>query len=160
MKYKLGKLKRVPLDTLSFANYNKYIREHILLRKSNPKKSETYDAWDRQGWSEAFVSNDNYILDEEDGIASLKSFIQYLFHATISRNANSEEINLFVTHMTRDASDTNTTKVLDYTFNLIEKRDDPEQEIQRREIRKRDIATIVLDYISRLTETYMLEKVQ
>lgn len=160
MKYKLGKLKRVPLDTLSFANYHKFIRERVLLRTSNPEKYEDYDAWDRQGWSEAFVSNDNYTLDEEDGIASLKSFIQYLFHAMISRDANNEEMNLFTTHMTRDKSDTNTTKVLDYTFNLLETRDDPEEEIQRRERRKRDIAIIVLDYISRLTETYTLEKVQ
>lgn len=159
MKYKLGKLKRVPLDTLSFANYHKYIRERMLLQKSNPTKIEDYDAWDRQGWSESFVANTNYALNEEDGIASLESFIQYLFNATISRNANNEEMTLFKEHMLRDKSDTNSTKVLDYTFNLIETRNDAEDQTKRREDRKRDIATIVLDYISRLTETYTQREV-
>ena len=39
MRYKLGKLKRVPLDTLSFANYHKYIRESVMLRKSRPLRN-------------------------------------------------------------------------------------------------------------------------
>lgn len=160
MKYKLGKIKRVPLDTLSFANYHKYFRERILLRKSNPTKEDDYGAWDRQGWSESFVANDNYTLNEEDGIASLESFIQYLFNATISRNANNEEMTLFKEHMLRDKSDTNKTQVLDYTFNLIETRNDAEEQTKRREDRKRDIATIVLDYISRLSETYTQREVR
>ena len=160
MKYKLGKLKRVPLDTLSFANYHKYLRERILLRKSNPAKEDDYGAYDRQGWSEDFVANTNYTLNEEDGIASLESFIQYLFNATISRNANNEEMTLFKEHMLRDKSDTNKTQVLDYTFNLIETRNDAEEQTKRREDRKRDIATIVLDYISRLSETYTQREVR
>ena len=160
MKYKLGKLKHVPLDTLSFANYHKYLRERILLRKSNPAKEDDYGAYDRQGWSEDFVANTNYTLNEEDGIASLESFIQYLFNATISRNANNEEMTLFKEHMLRDKSDTNKTQVLDYTFNLIETRNDAEEQTKRREDRKRDIATIVLDYISRLSETYTQREVR
>ena len=160
MKYKLGKLKRVPLDTLSFANYHKYFRERILLRKSNPLKIAEYTAWDRQGWDESFVANTNYTLNEEDGIASLESFIQYLFNATISRNANDEEMTLFKEHMLRDKSDTNKTQVLDYTFNLIDTRNDAEEQTKRREDRKRDIATIVLDYVSRLSETYTQREVR
>jgi len=160
MKYKLGKLKRVPLDTLSFANYHKYLRERILLRKSNPTKEDDFGAWDRQGWSESFVANTNYTLDEEDGIATLESFIQYLFNATISRNANNEEMTLFKEHMLRDKSDTNKTQVLDYTFNLIDTRNDAQEQTKRREDRKRDIATIVLDYISRLSETYTQREVR
>ena len=66
MKYKLGKLKRVPLDTLSFANYHKYMRERVLLRKSNPTKVDDYGAWDRQGWSENFLANENFNLDASD----------------------------------------------------------------------------------------------
>lgn len=159
MKYKLGKLKRVPLDTLSFANYHKYLRERMLLRKSNPDKIDDYGAWDRQGWDESFVANTNYTLNEEDGIASLESFIQYLFNATISRNATNEEMTLFKEHMSRDKSDTDTTQVLDSTFDLIETRNDAEDQKIRREYRKRDIATIVLDYISRLSETYTQREV-
>ncbi len=160
MKYKLGKLKRVPLDTLSFANYHKYFRERILLRKSNPAKSTEYTAYDRQGWSESFVDNENYNLVENNALASLSSFIQYLFNATISRDATPEEMELFTNHMFRDRSDTNTTQVLDYSFDLLTTRDDPEEQRSRREDRKRDIATLVLDYISRLTETYTLKEVR
>jgi hypothetical protein len=160
MKYKLGKLKRVPLDTLSFANYHKYIRERMLLRKSNPKANVDYDAWNRQGWSEDFVANTNYTLDEENAITSLESFIQYLFKATISRDANTEEMRMFKEHMLRDKSDTNTTQVLDYSFDLLTTRDDAQEQSERRESRKRDIAIIVLDYISRLTETYTLREVK
>jgi len=160
MKYKLGKLNRVPLDTLSFANYHKYMRERMLLRKSDPKANTDYDAWNRQGWSEDFVANSNYSFNEEDGIASLESFIQYLFNATISRNANAEEMRLFKEHMLRDKSDTNKTQILDYSFDLLTTRDDAQEQVDRRESRKRDIATIVLDYISRLSETYTLREVK
>ncbi len=160
MKYKLGKLERVPQDTLSFAHYHKFIREEVLLRKSNPEKADDYDAWDRQGWSESFVANENFNFDENNGIASLESLIQYLFNATISRDASNEELELFTTHMLRDKSDTNQTKVLSYAFNLIETRDDADEQKQRREQRKKDIATIVLDYISRLDVTYRQREVQ
>ena len=160
MKYKLGKLKRVPLDTLSFANYHKYIRERILLRKSNSEKETQYDAWDRQGWSEKFVANTNYTLNEDAPIASLESFVQYIFNATISRDANIEEMSLFKEHMLRDRSDTNKTQVLDYSFNLLTTHNDPEEQAKKREARKRDIAIIVLDYISRLSETYTHKEVK
>ncbi len=159
MKYKLGKIKRVPLDTLSFANYHKYIRERVLLRKSNPEKIDTYDAWDRQGWDEHFLDNSNFDFDETDGIKSLESLIQYLFHATIGRDADADELALFKNHMLRDESDTNTTKVLDYPFDLLYTNSDPDKQHKRREARKRDIAIIVLDYISRLAETYTQSEV-
>ena len=160
MKYKLGKLERVPLDTLSFANYHKYIRKSILTRKSKHKYKADYEAWGRQGWSEKFIDDSHYVLNEDDGIASLESFIQYLFNAIISRNANDEEMALFKSHMLKDKSKTDKTKVLNYVFNLIETLEDTEEQKKRRETRKRSIATIVLDYISRLAETYTHAKVK
>lgn len=157
MKYKLGKLKRVPLDTLSFANYHKYIRERVLLRTSNPEKSEDYDAWDRQGWDQNFIANENFSFDGEDVSASLDSFVQYLFHATISRDATPEELTLFKDHMIIGEQNEH---ILLNTFNMFRTDDDPTKQKERREERKKNIAIIVLDYISRLTETYTLEKVQ
>ena len=159
MKYKLGKLKRVPLDTLSFANYHKYIREQMLLRYSNPLKDKDYNAWDRQGWNREFLSNDNFDFDEYKGIQSLESLINYLFQATISRNAKNNEMNLFKSHMLRNKSDENSTKILENQFNLITRRDDLVDEKKQREYRKINIAVIVLDYISRLSETYTLKEV-
>lgn len=159
MKYKLGKLKRVPLDTLSFANYHKYIRERVFLRKSNPTKVDDYGAWDRQGWSEDFVANENFNLDASDEEASLVSFIQYLFNATIKRDATQSELTLFKEHMLRDQSDTDTTQVLDYTFDMLTTNSDPEKQLKYRESNKNNIAVIVLDYITRLTETYTQREV-
>lgn len=159
MKYKLGKLKRVPLDTLSFANYHKYMRERIYLRKSNPVKIDDYDAWDRQGWSENFVDNENFNLDPSDEEASLVSFIQYLFNATIERDATQSELALFKAHMLRDQSDTDNTQVLDYTFDMLTTNSDPEKQLKYRENNKNNIAVIVMDYITRLTETYTQREV-
>ena len=161
MKYKLGKLKRVPLDTLSFANYHKYIRERMFMRHSNPDPDITYEDWGRQGWSNTFISDENYNINEEDDINTLKSFIGYLFNATISRKPSKEELSLFTTHMVRNRSEKNTTKVLDYAFDLVVTDDEnaTNQELQR-EDNKETITRMVLDYISRLAETYTLGKVQ
>jgi len=159
MKYKLGKLKRVPLDTLSFANYHKYMRERVYLRKSNPTKIDDYDAWDRQGWSESFVANENFDLDPSDEEGSLVSFIHYLFNATIKRDATQNELTLFKEHMLRDQSDTDNTQVLDYTFDILTTNSDPEKQLRYRESNKNNIAVIVLDYITRLTETYTQREV-
>lgn len=156
MKYKLGKLKRVPLDTLSFANYHKYIREHIALRKSNPKKQDAYDAWDRQGWDESFIANENFNFDEGNEVASLNSLIHYLFKATISRTATSAELALFGEHMLVEEAG---EQKLYYTFDMFRTHDDPVKQKQYREDNKRNIAVIVLDYISRLSETYTFKEV-
>ncbi len=157
MKYKLGKLKRVPLDTLSFANYHKYIRERILLRKSNPDKETEYTAYDRQGWSESFVKNENFSFDGENVVNSLDSFIQYLFTTIISRNATSAELALFRAHMVIGEG---SEQILSNTFNMFRTDDDPQTQREQREYRKTNIAIIVLDYISRLSETYTLKKVK
>ncbi|WP_295420296.1 hypothetical protein [Sulfurovum sp.] len=151
MKYKLGKLKRVPLDTLSFAYYNKFMREQVLLRRSNPEKTNDFDAWDRQGWSDDFIANDNFTLDSNSDTASLDTFVNYLFKSTVAREATSEELKLFRDHMieSRDGK-----QLFRYEFNMFVTYDDAEKQAKRREENKRNIAFIVLDYISRLDMTY------
>ena len=157
MKYKLGKLKRVPLDTLSFANYHKYIREDIALRKSNPSKVDDYNAWDRQGWDESFIANENFNFNAGNEVASLNSLIDYIFTATISRTATSAELALFREHMLVEEAGEIT---LYYTFDMFRENDDPVKQKKYREDNKRNIAIIVLDYISRLSETYTLKEVK
>ena len=157
MKYKLGKLKRVPLDTLSFAYYHKYIREQVLLRRSNPEKTNDFDAWDRQGWSDDFIANDNFTLDSNSDTASLDTFVNYLFKTTIAREATSAELKLFRDHMieSRDGK-----QLFRYEFNLFTTHDDAQEQTKRREDHKRNIAFIVLDYISRLDMTYAQREVK
>ena len=157
MKYKLGKLKRVPLDTLSFAYYNKFIREQVLLRRSNPEKTDDFSAWDRQGWSDDFIANDNFNLDSNNDITSLNTFVNYLFKATIAREATNEELKLFRDHMieSRDGK-----QLFRDEFNLFSTYDDIQKQTKRREEHKRNIAFIVLDYISRLDMTYTQREVK
>ncbi len=152
MRYKLGKLERVPLDTLSFANYHRFIRERVMMRNSNPEKVNDYTAYDRHGWDKSFVDNTNFTFDGENIVGSLDSFIHYLFKATIARSASAEELALFRSHM---LIGTVGDQILRNEFNMFRTDDDPVRQREQREIRKKRIATLVLDYISRLEETYM-----
>ena len=157
MKYKLGKRNRVPLDTLSFANYHKFIRESVLLRKSEPKEINNYMAWDRAGWDESFIANENFSFDEKDVVGSLDALVQYLFHTMIARNATVEELSFFRKHMLEGKVG---SQKLYSTFNMFRTNTDATKQKEKRESLKRNIAIIVLDYISRLSETYTYKEVK
>ena len=150
MKYKLGKLKRVPLDTLSFASYHKMLREELLLRRTNPDAQTDYDNWGRQGWSDSFLDNSNFTYNYEDEEGSLESFINYLFTTLIAREASPEELTMFKNHMLEVDEGVN---VLLYQFNMFSSRDD-------RDRFKRNIAFVVLEYISRVDDLYMQREVK
>jgi len=150
MKYKLGKLKRVPLDTLSFASYHKMFREQVLLRRTNPDVATNYSNWGRQGWSDSFLDNSNFSYDYEHEEESLVSLINYLFKTLMAREATAEELAMFKNHMLELD---NGEKVLIYQFNMFSSRDD-------RDRYKRNIAYIVLEYISRIDDLYMQREVK
>jgi len=157
MKYKLGKLERVPLDTLSFAHYHQFIREQVLLRRSNPDAINDYASWSRSGWSDSFISFDNFTFDSNSDTASLDAFVQYLFKSIISRKATSEELKLFRNHMIEERDG---KQLFRYEFNMFVTYDEGERQANEREERKRNIAFIVLDYISRLDDTYTQREVK
>lgn len=157
MKYKLGKLKRVPLDTLSFAYYHKYIREEVLLRRSNPDSIASYSSWSRQGWDVSYTSFDNFNFNENNIVSSLDSFINYLFKSIIYRQANPQELQFFRAHMIYEEDG---EKYFHWAFDMFTTHNDPERQDEEREERKRYIAYIVLDYISRLDSTYIQREVQ
>ena len=77
----------------------------------------------------------------------LDTLIDHLFLSTIARTASSEEKNLFRKHMLQ--SDGTYSR----EFELFNTDDDPLHERTRASI-------IMMDYISRLTQTYRFEKVQ
>ncbi len=155
MKYKLGKIERVPLDTLSFAHYHKYIRERVLMRRANPEQDNPA-SWNYNGWQDSFIGFDQFEQDENDHVTTLKNFVNYLFEATVARQATADEQKLFKDHMieTEDG-----TQVFKYSFDIFTTHDDPDKQKERREDRKREIALIVLDYISRLAITYRQSEV-
>ncbi len=153
MKYKLGKLERVPLDTLSFVTYHSYIRERVLLLSSNPKYSDDYSSYARRGWSSSFIDNKNFTFDADDAVKTLESFVEYLFLSTLSRSATNKELTLFKEHMIKDAK-------LTYTFNMLVTNKDKQVEDNRRLRNKVNIASVVLNYISRLDSLYLLKEVK
>ena len=157
MKYKLGKLKRVPLDTLSFAYYHKYMREQVLLRRSNPDKVDIYDAWSRQGWDESFTHFENFTSNSNDIEGSLDNFVHYIFQTMIYRKANNEELQFFRSHMIYEEDG---EKYFHWAFDMFDTDDDPQTQVDEREERKSYIAYVVLDYISRLDVTYYFSEVK
>ena len=150
MKYKLGKLTRVPLDTLSFAKYHKTFREDVLRRRSNPSYVDNYSSSNRQGWSDSFLDNTNFNYDSANEEASLESFINYLFKSTVSRKASVQELVMFKNHMLKDDNGEN---ILVYPFDMFVSNGNEDAY-------KRNIAYIVLDYVSRLEDMYMQKEVK
>ena len=140
MKYKLGRFREVPLDTQSFITYHKYMRENIFIRNKN--------TW-RSGWLE-----EQFIPDELfEGISAgeeqqiLDALIDHLFLSTIARTATVEEKTLFRNHMLEEDG------TYDRSFELFKTSDTPLDERVRASI-------VIMDYISRLSQTYRFEKVQ
>ena len=151
MKYKLGKLTRVPLDTLSFANYHKTLRTEVLLKYSEPNYIDNYSSYSRQGWSDSFLDKNDFNYDYEHEEESLASLINYIFKTTVSRETTAEELAMFKNHM---LADNNGKKILlSPYFDMF----DSNGNISA--YKRKLIALIVLDYISRLDDTYMQKEV-
>ena len=150
MKYKLGKLERVPLDTLSFINTHKYFREQILLRYLYEKYKDDYKAWASQGWRESFMANENFEYDYSDEERSFDSLVHYIFTFMLARDASKEELEMFKNHMfVYDDG----VRVLKSEFNMFTERN-------TRESNKRHIVLMLLDYISRVDELYLYKEVK
>ncbi len=150
MKYKLGKLTRVPLDTLSFIAYHKIFREEVFLRYSIPGAIDDYSNWNRQGWSVSFLDNIKFNYNFANEEESMESLINYLFKSIVSRKATTQELLMFKNHMLED---NNGEQILTYPFDMFSSYE------EYREGFKRNIAYVVLDYISRLDDTYTQKEV-
>lgn len=140
MKYKLGKYSEVPLDTQSFITYHKYIRENVLISSRNE-------------WSSGWIAEELINDDIFEGISAyeyqkiLDRLIDHLFLSAIARTATEEEKELFRSHMLKDDG------TYSSDFELFKTSDKPLDERIR-------AAITIMDYISRLSQTYRFEKVQ
>lgn len=157
MKYKLGKIERVPLDTLSFISYYKYFRERIFLRMSDSSEENNFDAWNRQGWSESLMLNDGIDYTNMDYKQGLTHYINYLFRTIISREATENELEMFLNHMLEGESGRET--LISY-FDMFYTNDDLDKEINRRKENKFRITQLILEYLVRLEDTFMLKEVK
>lgn len=157
MKYKLGKLNRVPEDTLSFANYHSFIRERVLMRQANPEQTDP-DRWDYYGWMPTYTASDQFVANPSDHVSSLRSLVDYLFESTIARKATNDEHALFRNHIIEQRNGENLFRR--WEFHMFETdSSDPQTAERRRRERKSRIVGIVLDYISRLDAIYRQSEV-
>jgi len=145
MKYKLGRLTRVPLDTLSFINYYQKIRA-VLLNRTNPvyvnNDSDDYTHDDREGWRDSFLDKINSSLNVNHQEESLELLINYIFQLIISRGATVDEMAMFKSYMLEGSSLKDTFDMFNSSGNIITDK-------------RNAIAFIVLEYISRLDNLYM-----
>ena len=101
--------------------------------------------------ADSFITLDKFTHDSRDDVYSLRGFINYIFKSTIAREATNDEFNLFKSRMIEQKDG---KELFKSEFNIFITRDDPtDQEKRQRDARGR-IAYAVLDYISRLEETY------
>jgi len=145
MKYKLGKLKRVPLDTLSFINYHKFIRENIMVRYTSAKKLDNYKDYNSHGWKPSFIADERFDINANNPKSTLDAFIHYLFESTISRKANAKELALFEKQMIESDAG---TLIYVSGFDLLDMDE------------RTNAAILILDYISRLDALYQYKKAQ
>ena len=151
MKYKLGKLERTPLDTLSFAHYHQYIRETILRKNVDCSidYENNYNDWGAFGWRPQLLGNDRFSYLEDNPEATLTSFVSYLFELLIQRLPTDQELEMFKNRMLNEERDNyKEWKYQLYGFDGCR--------YYGREYAARD----VMDYISRLSELYTFQEVQ
>jgi hypothetical protein len=144
MKYKLGKLKRVPLDTLSFIHYHQYIRKEMMIAHVEPKKQNNYTGYGSHGWQSSFISDARINAQASDPKSTLHALVNHLFESTIARKANAKEMALFEKHFL-----TSTYGKPGFVSGL---------NLANSEQRANG-AVIILDYISQLDALYYYKKV-
>jgi hypothetical protein len=170
MRYKLGKLTRVPIDDISFATYQKSLRDNIFRTWSrdtelsfNPRRvDEThnsdyymkdYKSWHRRGISsKKFMSADNYEVTD-NVVETQTNYIQYLFNAVLNRDAHDDEIKMFLDHINGDRPQWFSTRL-----NYVHKDKDYQKYIRYEG--RYYMQYIVFEYILRLDELYFYKEVK
>ncbi len=144
MTLKIGRLPDVPMDALSFANYHKGIREHLLINESSYQGND-------DGIPGLIYKGDGGAGDENlrDEVAqlSLTDYVHFLFLNTLQRKASAVEIDALIAIYEGDGhltTDTDGEKIV---------RPDSGNN------RHNDIAEITFDYISRLPELYYFKAI-
>ncbi len=143
MSLKIGRLPDVPMDALSFANYHKSIREHLLLNERSYDGSQS----GIPGLIYNGEGNDDDDLRDVVSQLSLTDYIHFLFLNTMQRKASVDEVEGLIT-------------IFDDLF-LLEL-DVNENQIIRPSTsnnRHNNIAEITFDYISRLPEFYYFKAI-
>jgi hypothetical protein len=170
MRYKLGKLTRVPMDDISFATYQKSLRDSIFRTWSrdtklsyNPKRvdethnsdyiMQTYKNWNRRGVSsKKFMSAENYEVTDNI-VETQTNYIQYLFNAVLNRDIHKDELDMFLAHLNGDRP-----QWFSSHLNYVNKDNDYQQYI--RYVGRYYMQYIVFEYMLRLDELYFYKELK
>jgi len=171
MRYKLGKLTRVPMDNISFATLQKSLRDRIFRSWSrdaenswNPNDiDDTHNieyfnnspkVWQHKGISSKyFMSEEKYEVVANDIIQTDKNFINTIFNSILNRDAKIDEMSMIINHLTEPS--------LQWFANDLnyENTDKNYQEYIRYKARYY-IQYIVFEYILRLDDLYFYKEVE
>ena len=130
LSYKLGRKNVVPVDTLSFAYYYDFLRRYVMI----DAKSNQFNDWDG-GWRTDFIAKDIANTSTVNGL------INHIFLSVIAREATSEELVMLGTYAT-----TETAGGIYDNMSIYNDR--------------QGVTQIVMEYLSRLTETYTFKKIE
>ncbi len=130
LTYKLGREDKTPVDTLSFSQFHKYIREAIVL---NRDESDVYAGDDGIDFTAM-----SYKYNDEN----LTTYLNDIFLDILGRAATDMEIDVLSRYFNRTET---------YQSFILGNLEDPGS--------KQYIVMVVLDYLSRLDELYQYRKI-
>lgn len=184
MTYKLGRVAAVPLDTLSFGNYHKGLRENLMLDSGR---------WRLDLGVQAPTAPEPAPVDPPPADANAReiaafeeandAYLQTLAEMSeADRTAYETELEIYreAVDLYRDVDDLNINQYLDYLFlsavqrrpadveradllTLLDQQSHLDPDFDNRFVRNGrldDVAVIVMDYLSRLPELYYLERLR
>ncbi len=170
LRYKLGKLNRIPLDDISFATYQSYLTKRIFRMRSrdtalswDPSKVDAthnsdyfmsnYKHGYRTGISaKHFMSADKYQVVEDNPEQTQTNYINYLFNSVLNRNASNEELTMFLDHLNKPTPQW-------FGKQLTYLNDDKDKQAYIRYTGRYYMQYIVFEYISRLDELFFFKEV-
>jgi hypothetical protein len=123
----------------------------MLLHYTTASSDDNPDSGYHEGWQADFIDFVKFAHDTNDHVSTLRSFVDYLFESVIARKAKEDEHTLFKNHMieTRDGKEQ-----FKNTFDIFA--EDEATSLASR----RQIAVIVMDYLSQLDDIYRQSEVQ
>ena len=166
MKYKLGRKAKVPLDTQSFAWYQKAVVNYILTNYENNTSLESSDdGWYKLGLFKDLppeLFGDNELRDDGKRLHDWYPYekkramyiVNYLFYSIASRKPSDEEMT-FLTDLIDEEKRYN-DKFDNYYYYILYGNKKPQDDLAHRAY----YAMLILDYISRLDDIYIFKAVK
>jgi len=155
MRYKLGRKNEVPLDTQSFAWFHKTLRENVMTRYERPDHTDFNDwggGWPLMGLFKDLGSN----LESENATedARVAHIANTLFRTTIGRAPNTTELRFFQDLIDADKYNEHTFR--NFRWWNLGTNEDHDDDLKERGY----LASVILDYLSRLSDTYLFNAIQ